>query len=151
MNNEKKIKNYIHHTSRFIVNYALSNDINTIILGYNKDWKQSVDLGKKVNQKFVSIPYHTLLMQLQYKCKLEGITLIVTEESYTSGTSYLDNELLIRDNYNKSRRIHRGLFISNKGTEINADVNAAYQIIKKVNPCYLQGEESIVCKRMYLT
>jgi putative transposase len=56
----------------------------------------------------------------------------VTEESYTSGTSFLDNELPIKENYNKSRRIKRGLFKSNNGTLINADVNASLQILKKV-------------------
>lgn len=34
----------------------------------------------------------------------------------------------------KSRRVHRGLFVGNKDTKINADVNGAYQIMKKVIP-----------------
>ena len=56
----------------------------------------------------------------------------MTEESYTSGTSFIDNEEPIKKNYNKSRLIYRGLFISNKGIKINADLNGAYQIFKKV-------------------
>ena len=47
-------------------------------------------------------------------------------------TSFLDNELPIKQNYNKSRRIQRGLFKSNLGKLINADVNGSLQIIKKV-------------------
>lgn len=58
--------------------------------------------------------------------------MIKTEESYTSGTSFLDNELPIKENYDKSRRIKRGLFKSNNGEYINADVNGAFQIMRKV-------------------
>ena len=58
----------------------------------------------------------------------------MTEESYTSGTSFIDNELPIKENYNKSRRIHRGLFKSNNGKLINSDLNGAFQIIRKVFP-----------------
>ena len=60
--------------------------------------------------------------------------MILTEESYTSGTSYLDEELPNKENYDISRRIKRGLFESNSGKLINADVNGAYQIMKKVFP-----------------
>ena len=38
----------------------------------------------------------------------------------------------IKENYNKKRRVYRGLFISDQGIKINADVNGAYQIMKKV-------------------
>ena len=80
--------------------------------------------------------------QLRYKCENNGIRFITTEESYTSGTSFLDNEEPIKENYNRSRRIQRGLFKSNNGTLINADVNGAYQIMKKVFPnIFLDGIE----------
>ena len=39
-----------------------------------------------------------------------------------------------KENYNKSRRKHRGLFKSNNDILINADVNGAFQILKKVFP-----------------
>ena len=71
---------------------------------------------------------------VKYKAEDVGINVVVTEESYTSGTSFLDNELPCKEYYNKSRRIFRGLFKSNKGILINADVNGSYQIIKKVTP-----------------
>ena len=41
----------------------------------------------------------------------------------------------IKRNYDKTRRKKRGLFLSNIGTYINADINGAYQIINKVLPC----------------
>ena len=70
---------------------------------------------------------------------------MLVEESYTSGTSFLDNELPIKENYDKSRRKHRGLFKSNNGTLINADVNGAFQILKKVFPnAYANGIEAVV-------
>ena len=39
---------------------------------------------------------------LKYKADLAGIELVVVEEKYTSGTSYVDNELPTKENYNKT-------------------------------------------------
>jgi putative transposase len=71
---------------------------------------------------------------IQYKSKDYQIRVIENNESYTSGTSFLDGELPIKENYNKSRRIHRGLFQANDGRLINSDVNGALQIVRKVVP-----------------
>ena len=71
---------------------------------------------------------------IEYKAYEHGIAVVVTEESYTSGTSFLDGEPPTREFYNKKRRKYRGLFVSNDGTRINADVNGALQIVKKSNP-----------------
>ena len=84
-------------------------------------------------QNFTTIPYEMLLQQLQYKCENAGIKYIETNEAYTSGTSYLDNEAPIKENYNKERRVQRGLFQA-KDTLINADVNGSLQIMRKVFP-----------------
>lgn len=81
---------------------------------------------------------------LQYKCENNGIRLIMVDEGYTSGTSFLDEEEPIKENYNKKRRIHRGLFRSNQGEYINADVNGAYQILKKAVPdAFANGIEGV--------
>ena len=128
------INDLIHKASRKVVEYALSCDANTIVIGNNKNWKQNSKMSKKVNQSFVGIPHSKLIQQIQYKAEDYGINVILTEESYTSGTSFLDNELPTKSNYNKDRRIKRGLFKSNSGKLINADVNASYQILKKVFP-----------------
>jgi putative transposase len=72
-----------------------------------------------------------LIQQITYKATMSGIQVEVVEESYTSGTSYVDNEEPIKANYDKTRRKKRGLFVSNEGIEINADVNGSYQIMKK--------------------
>jgi putative transposase len=141
-----KIKNYIHCTSKYIVKWCKKNNIDTLICGVNKEWKQESTMSKASNQKFISIPYDMLINQLIYKCQDYGIKFITTEESYTSGTSFLDGEMPCKENYNKSRRIKRGLFQSNKQL-INSDVNGSLQILKKVFPdafkeCY--GIEGIL-------
>lgn len=139
-----KIEDYIHKASRFVVDYCKNNEINTIIIGNNKNWKQNSKMNKRVNQNFISIPHSSFIQKVQYKAEEFGIKVVITEESYTSGTSFLDNELPIKENYNKSRRQHRGLFISNEGIKINADVNGSYQIIKKVFPkAFVEGIEGV--------
>ncbi|KEI12906.1 transposase [Clostridium novyi B str. ATCC 27606] len=127
-----KIIDFIHKASKKIIDYALKNNINTIIVGNNKDWKRKSNMSKLVNQSFVGIPHQEFINKLIYKCENVGLNIIITEESYTSGTSFLDNELPIKENYNKKRRVYRGLFVSNNGIKINADVNGAYQIMRKV-------------------
>ena len=129
-----KIDDYLHKASRYIINCCLKADIHTIVIGKNKEWKQNSKLSKKVNQNFVQIPFARLIETIQYKAKEQGIAVILTEESYTSGTSFIDNEEPTKENYNKARRIYRGLFVSNKGIKINADLNGAYQILRKVVP-----------------
>ena len=140
-----KITDYLHKTSRFIVNYAKQHSVSVIVIGYNKEWKQCSVLSKQVNQHFVQIPFNTLIQQIQYKAEEFGIKVVLVEESYTSGTSFLDNELPIKENYDKSRRKYRGMFKSSNGTLINADVNGAFQILKKVFPnAYANGIEAVV-------
>jgi putative transposase len=129
-----RMKNYMHHFSKFIINYCTTNDIGTLIIGLNKEWKQEMKLRKTVSQTFAFIPYDMLIQQLKYKGTAKGIEVMTVEESYTSGTSFLDNEEPIKERYNKSRRKYRGLFKSNDGILINADVNGAYQIMRKVFP-----------------
>ena len=132
----KKRNNYIdtwiHKASRITANYLYKNQVKAVIIGKNKNWKQNSKLSKKINQTFIQIPFESYIQRLTYKCQDLGIKVYIVEESYTSGTSYLDNELPTKDFYNKSRRIQRGLFRTNKNKLINSDVNAAFQITKKV-------------------
>lgn len=128
------ITDLIHKASKSVIKYTLSCEANTIVIGNNKDWKRESELSKKVNQSFVGIPHQDFINKIIYKAKDVGINVIITEESYTSGTSFLDNEEPVKENYNKLRRVFRGLFKSNSGRLINADVNGAYQIMKKVFP-----------------
>lgn len=140
-----KVDDYLHKASRRIVEAAVYENVSTIVIGRNKNWKQSISLSDRVNQSFVGIPYLQLIDKIIYKAQDYGINVILTEESYTSGTSFLDKEPPVKAYYDKSRRKHRGLFISNKGVSINADVNAAFQIMKKVFPNeFSDGIEGVV-------
>lgn len=129
-----KVDDYIQKATKMVIDFCKENNIDTLVCGYNSGWKQESDMNKKTNQKFISIPHESIVYRLSYKCENEGILFKTPEESFTSGTSFLDGEEPIKENYDKSRRVHRGLFVSNNGTKINADVNGSYQITKKVFP-----------------
>ena len=147
-----KIEDALHKISKFIVDTALENKITMIVIGNNKDWKRSISLGKRTNQSFVSIPHQKLIEKIMYKAQTYGINVVLTEESYTSGTSFLDSESPTRECYDKKRRKYRGLFMSNSGVLINADVNAAYQIMKKVFPnAFADGIEGVVSHPVKVT
>jgi len=127
----KKINDYFHKSSKKIVDYCMNNDIGTIVIGYNPEWKQSCRIGKRNNQNFVTIPYYKLIHQLEYKSEEQGIIVIKQEENHSSKCSFLDDEPIVHhDNY-LGRRISRGLFKSHQDIVINADVNGAYNILKK--------------------
>ena len=135
--NQKMLK-FAHEASKRIVEIALSHELNTIVIGKNKGQKRSSNMGKRINQNFIGIPHQKMIEMIEYKANLAGIVVIQANEAYTSQTSFLDNELPINQNGDKARkrkglspvkrRIKRGLFKSNKGILINADVNGAVQI-----------------------
>ena len=130
----RKIVDYLHKASRKVIDLCAEQDVSVLVVGKNKGWKQEVNLGRKVNQSFVQLPFARFIQMLQYKAKSIGMKVVLTEESYMSGTSFLDGEAPTKDHYDKSRRIHRGLFQANAGRKINADINGAYQIMRKVFP-----------------
>lgn len=124
------IKYHMHCISKYVVDWCILYGIDTLIVGHNDEWKQN----NKSMQNFTYIPYELFIQMLAYKCENNGIRFIENEEAYTSGTSFVDEEEPVKENYNKDRRVHRGLFVGNNGIRINADVNGAYQILKKVIP-----------------
>ena len=133
-----QMKGLFHKASCQIEQMALEEDIDTIIIGQNKDWKQNSNMGKKNNQSFVSIPHSLLIQMITYKAERHGIKVIVTEESYTSKASFLDHDEIPVYSENDSKksfsgkRIKRGLYRSKNGTLLNADVNGAANIMRKV-------------------
>ena len=129
---KNKINDYLHKASRYIINHLVSNNINTLIIGYNPEWKQEINIGKVNNQKFVNIPHQRFIQMLTYKAELVGINVILNEESYTSKTSFLDNEPVQKREKYLGKRIKRGLFRSSQGFLINADLNGALNILRKV-------------------
>jgi len=136
-----KIRDFFHKTSRMLITYCIANNIGKIIIGYNEKWKQKSPLGRKNNQNFISIPHVRLIQMIDYKAKIVGIDVLLTEESYTSKCSALDNEVIGKHKKYMGKRIKRGLFQSNKGIKINADVNGAMNILRKVVSRPFKGEE----------
>lgn len=128
-----KINDYLHKTSRYIINYCLTNDVRNIVIGYNKGWKQNINIGKRNNQNFTSIPFYKLVNQIKYKAELEEINIIIREESYTSKCSWIDNERIKKHKNYKGKRVKRGLFKASNGMLVNADINAAANILRKSN------------------
>lgn len=126
------IEDKLHKISRYIINFCISNNIGKVIIGLNKEWKQEINIGKRNNQHFVSIPHSKLIDKITYKAKLIGIEVVIHEESYTSKVDHLAFESLNRHDVYIGKRIKRGLFQSSIGKLLNADINGAIGIARKV-------------------
>lgn len=133
-----RVNDCIKKTARYIVDYCITNDIGTIVVGYNLDFKRNSNLGKRNNQNFVQIPLGDLRQQLEFLCWKYGINYIEQEESYTSKSSFLDKDILPEYKAEQpytgkfsGKRIHRGLYKIKNGTTINADVNGSANILRK--------------------
>ena len=131
---DRKANDWIHKLSRYIVDWCVEHDIRTIIFGYNKEWKQNVNIGRRNNQTFTQIPFMAIIHKTLYKAEEMGIEVKEQEESHTSKCSFLDNEPIEHHGKYAGKRITRSLFKTAKGIIIHADVNAGYNIAKKANP-----------------
>ena len=127
----RRVRNYLHQASRALVNELRKLCISKVVIGYNKEWKKGINLGRRTNQNFVQIPHARFIEMVTYKAALMGIEVIAKEESYTSKCSFLDDERIKKHDEYAGRRIKRGLFRSKDRKLINADVNAAYNIMRK--------------------
>lgn len=132
-----RMSDFYNKTASYIFHYCIDNNIGTIVIGRNKQWKTKADMGKKNNQTFVQIAHAKFFSKLRVMCLRCGIDFIETEESYTSKASFLDGDFM--PVYGKEenppafsgRRVHRGLYKSRDGILINADVNGVCNIIRK--------------------
>ncbi len=130
----RQINHYLHVASRRIVEWLIKQRIGTLVIGKNDGWKQQIALGKRTNQNFVFIPHARFIAMLRYKAELVGVQVMVSEESYTSKCSFLDLEPVGKHAVYAGKRIKRGLFRASTGRCLNADINAAYNIMRKVVP-----------------
>lgn len=134
------MSDYMHKLAKYIVNWCIENDIDTLVLGENKQWKQNSDMDATNNQNFVQIPYDKLKFMLSYLCERHSIRCIRQEESYTSKASFLDNDFIYtygvddKDVSFSGHRIRRGLYKTGDGTIINADLNGSANIGRKAFP-----------------
>ena len=121
------INTYMHKVSKIVIEYAKENKCGVIVIGDIKEIKQGMDY----NKDFVQVPIQQVVDKIKYKAKLEGIKVKEISERYTSGISAIDEEEITRENYNKKRRINRGIFVTEKGIKINADINGSLNILRK--------------------
>lgn len=147
---DRRIDNYLHTASRRVIDWCRLNEIGQLLIGNNSGWKQNINIGKKNNQSFTKIPHAKLIHLLTYKAALAGIEVTITEESYTSKASALDNDYL--PSYSRKvetkpifsgRRVKRGLYKTSTGRIINADTNGSLNIARKVIPNFMEGIEGL--------
>jgi putative transposase len=130
----RQITDYLHVASRRIVDQLVKQRIGTLVIGKNDGWKQTIGLRKRTNQNFVFVPHARFVELLRYKAELVGIRVVVSEESYTSKCSFLDLEPVGRQDVYAGKRVKRGLFLAADGRRLNADINGAFNIMRKVVP-----------------
>ncbi|MBI5667388.1 MAG: IS200/IS605 family element transposase accessory protein TnpB [Chloroflexi bacterium] len=130
----RRVNAYLHLASRRVIETLVQHHIGTLVIGKNDGWKRDINLGKCTNQNFVQIPHARFIEMLSYKAELVGIRVVLTEESYTSKCSFLDNEPIGKHEVYAGKRIQRGLFRASDGRLIHADVNGALNILRKVIP-----------------
>jgi len=117
-----------------IVNECRKRNVKVIIVGDLKGIRNGKDYGKEMNQKLHGWPFSEIGAMLTHKAEIYGISVEKIDEAYTSRTC------AICGNINpKSARVERGLLICKEcGTRIHADVNGAFNILKKYLPAKKQ-------------
>ena len=126
-----KIADYFHKSTTFIVEKLLENNIDTLVIGKNDSWKHCSKL-----KNFVRIPHNQFVDKLMYKCTLQGITVILQEESYTSKSSFYSKDTIpvfgVKNTITFSgKRTSRGMYIDKSGLKLNADLNGSLNILRK--------------------
>ena len=135
---KNRVDDYINKTCRYIINYCLSNNIGTLVIGYNQSFQCKANLGKRNNQIFTQLPFGKVREKLEYLCKRYNINYVLQEESYTSKASFFDNDDLPVYNMDNpqtyefsGKRVKRGLYQTKDGYRFNADCNGALNILRK--------------------
>jgi IS605 OrfB family transposase len=147
-----RIENYFHHVANFVVQNAIDRKIGTIIIGKNDGWKQRIKMRKPQKQNFQFVPFWKLLEKIKYKAEAVSISVVFTEESYTSKASYFDGDPLpvwekdAPEPTFSGRRAKRGLYVSKDGFRFNADINGSLNIGRKVIPEQQLGDRSLAAR-----
>ena len=131
-----RINDYMNNAVKYIIDMCIESGVTTLVIGYNKEQKKDIDIGRKNNQNMCYIPHNKFRNKLAYKCELHGITYYPQEESYTSKASAIDDDFI--PDYGDShipefsgKRVKRGLYQASDGSLINADINGSVNILKK--------------------
>ena len=134
-----QMRDGINKAAKLIINHCLKYGIGTLVIGWNEGFKTNANLGNLNNQKFVQMPLSTLKSRVKQLCDLHGIRFIETEEAYTSKASFLDGDSLPKYGEKpmgwkaSGSRIKRGLYRTSDGFVVNADLNGAANILRKVS------------------
>lgn len=135
----RQMRDAVNKAARKVINHCLDNQIGTLVFGWHKEQKDSSNMGRINNQKFVSVPTARLKDRIAQLCEQYGLQFVETEESYTSKASFVDNDFLPTygakpENWKSSgKRTKRGLFRTALNWYINADCNGGANIIRKVS------------------
>ncbi|MBN3941610.1 MAG: transposase [Nostoc sp.] len=133
----RQMRDGINKAARLVVDHCVKHQIGTVVFGWNQGQRQEAKLGK-TTQSFVQIPTAKLKERIKQLCEEYRINFVETEESYTSKTSFLDGDFLPTfgakpEGWTPSgKRIKRGMYRTAKGQLINADLNGAANILRKV-------------------
>lgn len=114
-----------------------------IIIGKNINWKHKLDLGNNT-RNFYQIPFNKLINKIKNKGQKKGIKVVIQEESYTSICDAYGLEEVGPKNKYEGERVTRGLFRSENGEIINADLNGAINIMRKY--CKAKGKDFLEVK-----
>lgn len=131
-----RVNDYVAKTAAYIARFCIDHNIGKIVLGWTEAF-QGANLGMN-SQLFSLIPYAKLRKALEFQAKKHGIIFMITDESYTSQASALDNDYIpermtIEKQFFSGKRIHRGEYMSGDGIRLNADQNGAMNILRKSN------------------
>jgi IS605 OrfB family transposase len=133
----RQMRDAVNKAARLVVDHCIKYHIGTVIFGWNQGQRQEAKLGK-TTQAFVQIPTAKLKKRIEQLCEYHGIKFVEAEESYTSKASFLDGDFL--PTYGEKpetwkptgKRVKRGMYCTGKGVLINADLNGAANIMRKV-------------------
>lgn len=136
----RRMEAYYHSATSAVVRRLQEAEVGVLVLGYNTGMKQSSNMSKNSNHRFIPLPHKKILDELARKCEESNIEVIWTEESYTSKSSFLDGDALpVYGSKDSSvvftgKRVTRSMYRAGNGKFIPADLNAAFNIIRKVAP-----------------
>ncbi|KZL51005.1 transposase [Nodularia spumigena CENA596] len=146
VNRNAKVRDYLNKAARYVINHCIEHRIDKLVVGFNIEMKQSINIGSRNNQNFVQIPHSSFRFKLKALCERYGIKYVEQEESYTSKASFLDNDTIPvfnADNPKKyefsGRRVKRGLYRTQHGILVNSDCNGAANILRKSKHNALSG------------